>query len=124
MILGLGIDTVEMDRIEQAHARFGERFVRRILAPAEVLALPASSPIPFLAARFAVKEAAVKALGTGFSQGIGPTHIEVGRQAGGKPTIVFHHKAREAFERLGARLAHVSLSHSRDQACAVVILED
>ncbi len=122
MIVGLGIDITELDRIARSFERFGEKFCSRILVPAEFAAMPRNA-VPFLAARFAAKEAAVKALGTGFSGGISFQDIEVRADELGKPSILFHNKAHERCRALNVRRAHLSLSHSRENVVAVVILE-
>jgi len=122
MIRGLGIDVVELDRIEAALARFGERFLARILTPAERAALP---PIPLArsAGLFAAKEAAAKALGTGFAQGVTFHGLEILSDAAGRPALTLHGPALARAETLGATSWHVSISHSRDTAAAVVVLE-
>lgn len=122
MILGLGLDVCELDRIKRSWERFGERFAARILHPNELKALPAS-PVAYLASRFAAKEAAVKALGTGFSQGIWFHDVEVAREASGKPVLKLHGKAAEAAQGMGVTCYHISLTHGRGIASAVVILE-
>lgn len=114
---------VELARVRRTWDKFGQRFARHILHPAELAELP-DKPLLFLAGRFAVKEAAVKALGTGFSGGISPRHIETVRLPGGQRAVVFHNAAKKRLEELGARLAHVSITHSRENAAAVVVLED
>jgi holo-[acyl-carrier protein] synthase len=83
MIIGVGVDIAELDRIARSHARFGEKFSARILTPAEMALVPANA-IPFLASRFAAKEAAVKALGTGFSGGITFQDIEIQLRCAGQ----------------------------------------
>lgn len=123
MIVGLGIDLTELERIRAAHARFGRRFLEKFLAPGELAVLPGEPRPSLLAGRFAAKEAAVKALGTGFSGGIGPCEIEVTAAPSGAPGLVFHGKARQRAEQLGARKAHLSISHERSHAVAVVVLE-
>lgn len=122
MIVGLGIDTTELDRIEKALIRHGDRFTSRILHPNESAKLP-KHPVAYLAARFAAKEAAVKALGTGFTQGIQFQDIEIRSESSGKPVLVLHNKAAEIADSLSATRYHVSLTHGRDTASAVVILE-
>lgn len=122
MIVGLGLDVCELDRIERSWKRFGEKFAARILHPNELASLP-SLPIAFLASRFAAKEAAVKALGTGFTEGIWFTHIEVARADSGKPTLKLHGKAADKARELGASRLHISLTHGKGVASAVVILE-
>lgn len=122
MIIGLGVDIVEIGRVGRSLERFGVKFAEKILAPAELNQLPAE-PVAFLASRFAVKEAAVKALGTGFRDGISPTQIEVRSDSLGKPELIFHGAALSRFREIGGAFAHLSLSHGRESAVAVVILE-
>lgn len=122
MIVGLGIDVAELDRVEKIHRRHGPRFAERILTPAERQALPAL-PVPYLAARFAAKEAAVKALGTGFRDGISYQSVEVVPGPLGKPILRFLDQARTRASALGVARVHVSLTHGRDVAAAVVVLE-
>lgn len=125
MIVGTGIDIVEVPRIAAAIERFGERFLARVFTPDEIryCTSKANSTERF-AARFAAKEAALKALGTGMSRGISWQHVEVRREPGGRPTIHFSSKAAEIAERLGARRASLSLTHTKEQAMAQVILEN
>ena len=122
MIIGVGIDIAELGRVARSFERFGAKFCSRILVPAELATMPANA-VPFLASRFAAKEAAVKALGTGFRDGISFQDIEVRSDELGKPSILFHNKAHERCRALNVRHAHLSLSHSRENAVAVVILE-
>ena len=122
MIIGLGIDIAELDRIRASLERHGERFSARILTPDEMARMPVNA-VPYLASRFAAKEAAVKALGTGFSRGITFRDIEVRSDDQGKPGIVFHGEALRRTRELQVAAAHLSLSHGRDSAVAVVILE-
>ena len=122
MIIGVGVDIAELERIARSYSRFGDKFSSRILTPAEMALVP-SGAIPFLASRFAAKEAAVKALGTGFSGGITFQDIEVRSDALGKPLIFFHNQAELRCRALGVRTAHITLSHSRENAVAMVILE-
>lgn len=122
MIVGLGIDMTEVARLEAVYRKFGRRFLEKILTPAELAALPAR-PQAYLAGRFSAKEAAVKALGTGFSSGIGPRHIEVGRDAQGAPQLRLLARAQSRARQLGVKRCHLSISHERCAAVAVVILE-
>lgn len=122
MIVGLGLDVVELSRITRLLDRFGASFTRKILTPAECAGLPLH-PAAYVAARFAAKEAAVKALGTGFSQGIGLQHIEVQKLPSGQPTLLLSGPAAAFCAALGATRVHLSLTHGRDTAAAVVILE-
>ncbi len=123
MIRGIGLDLAELSRIRAALDRFGPRFLARILTPAERAALPQGDPAPHVAGLFAAKEAAVKALGTGFSGGIGFQSVEILHLPSGQPELRLRDKALEQARSLGASTAHVSLTHGRDTAAAVVILE-
>jgi holo-[acyl-carrier protein] synthase len=122
MIVGLGMDVAELDRIGNVYANHGERFLDKLLTPSERAELP-KLPLPFLAARFAAKEAAVKALGTGFRDGISYKDVEVFSDKLGKPLVRFLGKADERAKALGVTHAHISLTHGRDVAAAVVVLE-
>jgi holo-[acyl-carrier protein] synthase len=124
MIRGLGIDLVELDRIQACHQRFGERFSSKLLTPKERERLSQrSDPVPYLAALFAGKEAAVKALGTGFAQGVTLHSIEILHHSSGKPQLHLHGRALEVARSLGVSSTHISLTHARDTAGAVVVLE-
>ena len=125
MIVGLGVDVVELDRIEKALERHGERFLERILTTAErvLMSKRPKSPVPFLAARFAAKEAAAKALGVGFRNGLSHREIEVTNGAQGEPSMHFSGAAEARAEALGVVRARVSLTHGQDVAVAVVVLE-
>jgi holo-[acyl-carrier protein] synthase len=122
MIAGLGIDVVEIDRIQHSLTRFGAHFLQRVLTKKERAALPAT-PASYVAARFAAKEAAVKALGTGFAQGITLQDIEIVNGSMGEPCMSLHGAAQQRMQTLGATRIYVSLTHSRQTAAAVVILE-
>ncbi|MEG6503502.1 MULTISPECIES: holo-[acyl-carrier-protein] synthase [unclassified Desulfovibrio] len=122
MIVGLGIDIVELARIEKNLARFGRRFAEKILGPEELSAMPALT-VNYVAGRFAAKEAAVKALGTGFSQGIGPALVETVATPGGKPQLRLHGAALQRARDMGVTACHVTISHDRSSAVAVVVLE-
>jgi holo-[acyl-carrier protein] synthase len=125
MIVGTGIDLAEVPRIAQAIRRFGDRFVRRVFTDAEIRYCESvANSAERYAARFAAKEAGMKALGTGWSQGVRWRDIEVSRPPGGRPTLLFHGKAAEFAARLGARHIALSLSHTAVQAMAQVILEN
>ena len=122
MILGLGLDVVELDRIETALARFGSRFLDRILTPAERAALPIN-PLARVAGLFAAKEATVKALGTGFALGIGFGHLEILPDPLGRPVLSLHGPARERAAAMGVASWHLSITHSRTTAAAVAVME-
>jgi holo-[acyl-carrier protein] synthase len=125
MIVGTGIDIAEVPRIAQSMARFGERFLRRIYTEGEIRYCESkANRVERYAARFAAKEAAMKALGTGWSHGVRWRDVEVTRLPGGRPTMTFHGKAAEFAARLGAVHVALSLSHTSEQAIAQVILEN
>ena len=124
MVKGLGIDLVELARFEAALTRHGERLEARLFTPAErAYCASRVDRCQALAARFAAKEAALKALGTGWARGIGFRHIEIERGSDGAPTIRLHGPAAERAASLGARRAHVSLTHQPGMAAAVVVLD-
>lgn len=122
MIIGLGIDLVEIARIERAFSRFGNRFLEKIFMSSELCHMP-KNPAFWLAGRFAAKEATVKALGTGFRDGISMPDIEVVPDELGKPCIRLHNAAADRSMFLKVHRAHLSISHERSMAAAVVVLE-
>ena len=125
MIVGTGIDLVEVPRIAAAIAQFGDRFLRRIYTEREIRYCDSKqNRAERYAARFAAKEAALKALGTGWKRGVAWRDVEVGREPGGRPTLALHGKAAEFATKLGAKRASLSISHTKEQAIAQVILED
>ena len=124
MIVGLGVDLVEIERIRSIYVRHAERFLQRILTGAErEYVLAHANPCPRLAGRWAAKEAAVKALGTGVADGIRWVDLEVLPNAFGKPVLTFHGKALERAKLLEADTFHVTITHSDSMALAQVILE-
>ncbi len=123
MIVGLGLDVVELSRIERTLGQFGEAFSRRILTPAERDWRGGRLTAPTLAGCFAAKEAAVKALGTGFSGGIGFQCVEILPDALGRPVLRLSGPARDRASELGADAFHISITHGRDTAAAVVVAE-
>ena len=126
MIIGIGTDITSCKRIQRSYEKFGESFLAHILTEKEKEQMPKRNETAFqwLAARFAVKEAAVKALGTGFSQGISFLHVEVLRDAGKAPHITFLDKALHKANELGVKNTHVSYSHEKEFAVAYVVLEN
>jgi holo-[acyl-carrier protein] synthase len=125
MIIGTGIDIAEVPRIRQSIERFGDRFLRRIYTAGEIRYCESkANRVERYAARFAAKEAAMKALGTGWSHGVRWRDCEVTRLPGGRPTITFHGRADEIAARLGVKNAALSISHTEEQAIAQVILEN
>jgi holo-[acyl-carrier protein] synthase len=124
MIVGTGVDIAEVKRIQAAVNRFGERFLKRVFTPAELrYCMAKPNAAERLAARFAAKEAGMKAIGTGLRLGVTWQDVEVLRMPGQRPMLEFHGKAAEFAERLGCRRTHLSLSHTKEQAIAHVILE-
>ena len=124
MILGLGIDIIEVARIEDSYRRFGERFLNRLLHPAEIAyCLSHKAPGPFLAARFAAKEAISKAFGTGIGAELSWKDMEVGRKASGEPFVILHGPGEKLLQARKGRAVLLSLSHTQVHATAVAVLE-
>src|SRR6266480_7892012 len=110
MILGIGIDIIEVARIQASYERFGERFLNRILHPNEIAyCLSHKAPAPFLAARFAAKEAISKAFGTGIGAQLGWQDMEVCRKETGEPYVVLHGAGEKLLKSRGARMVLISL---------------
>ncbi|MFP5277143.1 MAG: holo-ACP synthase [Acidobacteriota bacterium] len=125
MIVGSGIDLVEIARIQHSMDRFGRRFLDRVYTDAEqAYCLRKRNAAESFAARFAAKEAGAKALGTGISRGVSWLEIEVTRAPGGRPELRFSGRAAEIAARIGARRAALSLTHTTTAAMASVVLED
>ena len=124
MIVGTGIDIAEVPRIRLSMERFGKRFLERIFTEGEMRYCDSkANRVERYAARFAAKEAAMKALGTGWNHGVRWRDCEVVRMPGGRPTMKFHGKAGEFAARLGVKNTALSISHTEEQAIAQVILE-
>jgi holo-[acyl-carrier protein] synthase len=124
MILGIGIDIIEVARIASSYERFGDRFLNRILHPNEIsYCLSHKTPGPFLAARFAAKEAISKAFGTGIGAQLGWQDMEICRKDSGEPYVVLHGGGEKLLQARGARMVLISLSHTQAHAAAVAILE-
>ncbi len=122
MIIGTGVDIVDLRRVRRIWDRYGMRFARRVLAPSERDQAQRIT-VELLGSRLAAKEACVKALGTGFTRGIGQQDIAVRSRESGKPELVLSRGASQAADRLGLRASHLSLSHERHLAVAMVVLE-
>lgn len=123
MIHGVGTDMVAIARIQAALDRHGDKFAGRILAEQELPGFESSTrPAHYLAKRFAAKEAAVKALGTGFRDGIGLAQIAVNHDAHGKPVLEFSGQAMVYSDSLGIGEMHLSLSDEKEYAIAFVVL--
>jgi holo-[acyl-carrier protein] synthase len=124
MLVGTGIDLVEIARIQKSIARYGDRFLDRIYTAGEkAYCLRKRNAAESFAARFAAKEAAAKALGTGISYGVTWLEIEVTREPTGRPGIRFHGRAAQIAERLGVVQAALSLTHTEALAMASIALE-
>jgi len=123
MIKGIGMDLAEINRIQKNWERYGMKFAEKILTEQEIEQLPEKTPVPRLAALFAGKEAAVKALGTGFADGVGFHSVEILHAKSGKPEINFHGRGKDMCDALGVTGAFITLTHSRDTAGATVVLE-
>jgi len=124
MIVGTGIDITEVPRIRESIERFGDRFLQRVFTEGEIRYCESkANRFERYAARFAAKEAGMKALGTGWNFGVRWRDVEVARKPGGRPTLLFHGKAAEFAAKLGAVNVALSLTHTTQQAMAQVILE-
>ena len=124
MVLGLGTDLIEIDRIEDSIGRFGDRFLHRLFTPGEIaFCRRKKNAAESFAARFAAKEAGAKALGTGISRGVSWQEIEVRRLPGERPTLHWSGRALQRAEAMGVRHTALSLTHSRGLAMAVVLVE-
>lgn len=125
MVIGLGTDMIEIERVRQSAERFGQRFLERVFTPEEIAYCYAKKSFAeSLAARFAAKEAGAKALGTGISRGVGWKELEVRRRAGHRPELHLSGRAAEIAAGLGVRRLSLSLTHTREMSMAVVIAED
>ena len=124
MIVGIGIDTEEVERIRESIERHGERFVHRVFTPGEIAFVESkANKWERYAVRFAAKEAAMKAIGTGWDQGVTWRDVEIVNEPNGCPTLVLHGKAKEIADRKGCKRTWVSLSHTKQHVVAQVILE-
>jgi holo-[acyl-carrier protein] synthase len=123
MIFGIGTDVVQLERIRRVHEKFGERFVERLLLPAELEAFRSyARPVRFLAMRFAAKEAIVKAMGTGFAHGMWIRDSGIVSNAWGKPEIVWSQRGRQLCEKLGIGEGHVTLTDEAGLIVAFAVL--
>ncbi len=125
MLVGTGIDMIEIHRIAQSIERFGERFLSRVFTQGEIAYCQAKkNSAESFAARFAAKEAAAKALGTGIQHGVTWKELEVRREPGRRPHLHFSGRAKGIAEKLGVRHISLSLTHSNTTAMAAVHLEN
>jgi len=124
MIVGVGVDIAETERFEKLYSQYGERIARRILTDSEQVEFGRrNNPASYLATRFAAKEAAVKALGTGFGCGVGYKSIEIKNDNQGKPMLKFINSALELARQKQVENVFVSLSDEKHYVVAMVILE-
>jgi holo-[acyl-carrier protein] synthase len=124
MILGIGIDIIEVARVKASHERFGERFLNRLLLADEIAyCLSHKNPAPFIAARFAAKEAISKAFGTGTGAQLGWRDMEIGRKKSGEPFVILHGNGKKLFKSRRAKNLLISLSHTANYAAAAAVLE-
>ena len=124
MILGLGMDIVEVARIAASMTKLGDAFVERILLPDEIAYCRShKDPAPFLAARFAAKEAIAKAFGTGIGAELSWHDMEIRRKESGEPYVVLHGRGQELLTARRARALHLTLTHTAQSAAATAILE-
>jgi holo-[acyl-carrier protein] synthase len=126
MVVGTGIDVVEIERVARSIERYGSRFLERVYTAAEIAYCQRKrrNAAESFAARFAAKEAAAKALGTGIGFGVTWRELEVGREPAGRPLLLLHGRAAEIAASLGVRRSSLSITHTRTQSMALVILED
>jgi len=125
MILGIGTDLAEVVRISKSVERFGDRFLNRIYTASErAYAMRKANWTERLAARFAAKEAGMKAIGTGLSRGVSWQHFEVANEPSGRPTLRLYGTALAIANSMGVKRISISLTHTKEIAFAVVILED
>ncbi len=124
MIVGLGVDIAEVHRVEAAMRRHGEAFLKRIFTPAEIAYCERHrNKYERFAGRFAAKEAAMKALGTGWGRGVRWLDIEVVRLPGGKPALQLRGRAEEFAKRLEVKNIAITITHTADTALALVVFE-
>ncbi len=124
MIVGTGIDLAEVERVRAAVERFGGRFLERVYTPAEIAYVERkANKFERYAARFAAKEAGMKAIGTGWRRGVRWQDFEVANQASGRPVLKLHGEAARIAAGLGVRAISLSLTHTAETAMAMVILE-
>jgi len=124
MIVAIGIDLVEVDRIAEVFTRRGDRFRERVFTEREIdYCEKRASRFASYAARFAAKEAMMKALGTGWTDGIGWRDVEIVGLSNGRPIVELHVRALERMREIGAAKSHISLTHSGNFAIAQAVLE-
>jgi holo-[acyl-carrier protein] synthase len=124
MILGTGIDLAEVARIRESIERFGDRFLNRVYTPGEIAySNSKANRYERYAARFAAKEAGMKAIGSGWANGVRWVDLEVVNDASGRPALVLHARAAEIARGLGIKALHLSLTHTAEYGLASVVAE-
>lgn len=122
MILGIGLDIVDLNRIEKALNRWGDKFIDKVLTPNEKRSI-SKNKVQYVGSRFAAKEAVVKALGTGFSNGISIKDVEVISSPNSPPTIVLHGMAQIVADKKKVKRIFLSISHEKNITGALVVIE-
>jgi holo-[acyl-carrier protein] synthase len=123
MIFGIGIDVLQVDRVERVYAKHGERFVNHLLMPEEREQLARTArPVRFLAMRFAAKEAIVKGMGTGFAHGVWIRDVGIVQNAWGRPEVVYSARGARVRDGLGIGEGHVTLTDEAGLVVAVAVL--
>ncbi len=124
MIIGIGVDIIEVDRIRESISRYGNKFLRKTFTPQEIeYCKNSANAEERFAARFAAKEAAMKALGTGWQEGVGFLSIEIIKQENGAPSLKFNGHAEEILKQQNYSSSFVSYSHIKEYAIAQVVIE-
>ena len=124
MIVGVGTDLVELERLDRAYQRHGQRLVDRVCRPGELGEVKGPALIQHLGGLFAAKEAVLKSLGTGWAQGLAFDQVEVVSTESGAPRIELHDRAAQRASELGVARIHVSITHERNYAAAMAVAED
>ena len=123
MLIGTGVDLIEVERIARSIERYGDRFLRRVYTDGEIAYCRRKRGAESFAARFAAKEAAAKALGTGISRGVTWSEFQVDRSPGGPPILELRGRAGLLAKQLGVRTISLSLTHTGSLAMAMVVME-
>ncbi len=124
MIFGIGIDIIEIERIKHSIQKYSERFEQKVFTQREIdYCRSQADPNKHFAARFSVKEAVLKSLGTGMTGGIAWKDIEVGHQRSGQPVLNLYGKGKKLFDHLKLKTIHISITHDKQYAAAQAIAE-
>jgi len=122
-ILGIGVDLVELERLDRLHRRYGEALIARFCLPGELEERQGAAFVQHLGGLFAAKEAVLKALGSGWARGLGLRHIEIARRRHQAPEVRLHRAAEQWAAEMGVDRIHISITHERAHAIAFAILE-